>query len=233
MNVMVELDAEDYASLTGEPAPACDGVIVTADDAHEPLAATLGGNPLQDSYTIPSYLPGERLLLWSGTLGDDLFEPHPHTWMPRGRAALDEFCGRMREGLEQSGRRICFRPHSRHVLSDPPSCVKFLKDHESEPFEIALAPALMFEPDMLDDVDDHLERMFGTLGPRCAMVMLRDVVADADGDECVSVPLGRGRMPRELVCSLIERYVPAGTPIVVTSEELRDQADWLGAESAV
>jgi hypothetical protein len=119
------------------------------------------------------------------------------------------------------------------VLSDPPSCVKFLKDHEGEPFEIALAPALMFEPDMLDDIDDHLERMFDTLGLRCAMVMLRDVAADEDGDECVSVPLGRGRMPRERVCSLIERHVPGGTPIVVTSEELREQAGWLGAEITV
>jgi hypothetical protein len=233
MNVLVELDAEDYASLTDQPASACEGVVVTPDAERQPLAVTLSGNPLHDVYSIPSQLPCEHLVLWSGTLGDELFEAHPHNWMPPGRAALDECCTRLGEGLEQSGRRICFRPHSRHVLSDPPSCLKFLDDHAGELFDIALAPALMFEPGMLDDIDDHLERMFAMLGPRCAMVLLRDVTADEDGDMCVSVPLGRGRMPRDLVGSLIERCVPAATPIVLTSEELREQAGWLGATAAV
>lgn len=148
---------------------------------------------------------------WSGSLSDDLFEPHPHNWLPPGRAALDALCARVRPALEAADRTLVFRPHARHILSEVPSCRAFLQDHAREPFGIALSPADMLEPSMLDRVEEHLERFVAGLGGLCTCILRADVAVA--GDDCVLRPAGEGILPLSLLDDLLAQHAP-GMPVL-------------------
>lgn len=234
MNLFIEHNAATIAHISGQQTPSCDSLIIKRGKADDVLAAVIGDNPLSRSWLFDLDLPSSRVMTWSGTLADDLFASDPRTWMRPGREAFDAFCNDIAPQLEQHQRRLCFHPHSRHVLSDVQSCAKFLRDRENEPFEIALAPASLLEPSMMTHVEDHLRRMFETLGGTCAMLLLHDVRICNNGEDgeahCEAAALGDGLLPRDLVAALIEQHVPRNTPIVLLPERLDRQLAWLGVE---
>ncbi|MCA9291095.1 MAG: hypothetical protein KDA25_08200, partial [Phycisphaerales bacterium] len=115
--------------------------------------------------------PLPRVLVWSGTLGADLFEPHPMTWLAPGHAALRTWCDARRPGLEAGGARVLFLPHARHVLNDAQSTLSFLLDRAGQPFDVVLSTDALLEPSMLDDVEDHVERMHAALGDRSVAIL--------------------------------------------------------------
>lgn len=206
-----------------------DGVI-RALGSQTVLGDVLEANLLRDEIDAGR---GRLLLAWSGTLADDLFEPHPMNWLTPGAETLDAACERLRPTLEASGTTLCLQPHARHVLSDVPSCRAFLDRHDGGPFAIALAPASMLEPGMLADLDDHLRRFVESLADRCAMVRLADVALDDDGTSCRTVPLGRGVLPRTRLLELLGQHLPADIPIVLDAKDLDEQIAWLDDASGL
>lgn len=188
--------------------------VLDGDVIHDPadpddvLAHVDQRNPLLPDWQIPAQVAAnQRLVTWTGTLadGDDLFAAHPHNWLQHGRAALDGFCERIVPELKQSHIHIVFRPHARHILSDPASTLYFLNDHLGEPFELALDPAAMLEPDMIPDIDEHFLRIFESLGSRAMMVLIRET----------DLPPGE-------IDDLIAEHVPATTPIVLLEKRLQE-----------
>jgi hypothetical protein len=237
LNLYVEYDARMLARLAGSAAaPNCDTVILRHGDASDVLASRHGGNPLRDAWLLDLDTPGRRVLAWSGTLADDLFASDPRTWRRPGQQAFARFCQDLRPQLLQHGRTLCFHPHARHVLNDVPSNLSFLNQlGEGGPFEVALSPASLLEPVMLNDVEDHLQRQFEALGARCAMVLLSDVVVEEDeaGEQwCRPVPLGQGALPQATIMRLMRDFVPPATPIVIAGNALAQQLEWLGCQSA-
>ena len=234
MNIYVEHNAAFLARLGSAPAmPGCDGLIVRHGQIDDVLAATVRANPLGDSFLIDVDLPAQRIVTWSGTLSDNLHDASPMTWMRAGREQFARLCLDLAPQLRTHNRTICFQPHSRHVLSDVQSCVNFLRESETPnlvgTFEIALSPATMFEPSMLRDADDHLHRMFETLGGRCSMVFLEDAKLHAHDDDpfCEAVPLGEGSLPRNAILDLLKRFIPQQTPIVLQPRAIASQLEWL------
>ncbi len=235
MNLFIEHDAATLARLTGSPTPDFHSIIVKHGDASSVLASSHAGNPLSHDWLVDvDEAPGDRILCWSGTLADELFEGDPRTWGRPGREALSGFCDELARQLWTCDRRLCFHPHARHVLNDVPSCLKFLYSRDGQPFEIALAPASLLEPSMMDRLDEHLQRQFESLGGECAMVLMCDVrIAgdDDDGQRCEPVALGEGLMRRDLVRSLLRDHVPAEIPIVIDGRQgspaIARQIEWL------
>lgn len=225
--VYIEHDARVLATMSGAEQPACDGMIVKLGRADAVLACTVRGNPLSGQWLMDAQLPGERVLSWSGGLGEGLFEAHPMTWLTPGHQALAAFCEEIGPQLERHGKRLCFHPHARHVLNDAQSCARFLREHGDGPFEVALAPAAMLEASMIPHAQEHLERMFETLGGVCSMLLLSD--AAVEGEDVREVPLGMGVLLRETVLGLIERHVPAEVPVVIQGGRLDEQLAWLEA----
>jgi hypothetical protein len=227
VRLYVEHDAATLAQLAGQAPPHCDGLIVRHRQLDDVLAATIRNNPLNGQWLWDVDLPSSRVLTWSGTLGREIFEANPLTWMRSGRDVFSVFCDEIAPQLAKHHRTLCFQPHSRHVLSDVQSCFSFLREQEGKPFEIALSPATMLEPSMLRgrDLEDHLERMFSTLGQRCAMVMLSDiqVVSENDEEHCKLVPLGDGVLPIKSILHLLRTHVPPQTPIVLSPAKLEQQ----------
>ena len=176
MNLFIEHDAATLARMTGSPHPHCQTIIVKHGNASTVLASSHAGNPLAGDWLADLDAPGDRILCWSGTLADELFESDPRTWGSSGREALGRFCDDVLSQVKAHDRTLCFHPHARHVLNDVPSCLTFLRGRAGQPFEVALAPASLLEPSMLDRLDEHLQRQFEIAGralrhgapPRCS-----------------------------------------------------------------
>ena len=215
MRILIEQQTTNGASIIAPP-----------DQPDAPWAIRAPGNPLGDDWQLPRTEAG-RIICWSGSLADDLFESHPLTWLAPGHDALARFCDAAAPSLCAQSRRVCFQPHARHVLSDPPSVFKFLTDREGLPFDVLFSPAEMFEPSMLGTIEDHLVRMFETLGSRVPAVVLHDVAVSDDGESCIVVPLGDGRFPAPLVRRLIADNCPADLPIILLPDTFDQQRNWL------
>lgn len=231
MNLHVLHDARTLARLTGATPPACDALACRLGRPDQIAAAWVEGNPLAPGWIAAADGPGPRLMCWSGSLAEDLQAQHPANWMRPGRAALDALLTQAAPALEAQGRSICLRPHLRHVLSDAQGCLRFLADHAGLPVQIALCPADMIAADMLRDLPEHLERLFASLGPRAAVVLLEDIGPMSDDEAPRPCPLGQGALPRDLVRRLLTEHVPAGTPVIVGHRDLDAQLAWLDARA--
>lgn len=227
MRIYLHHNAKALARLVGASHPCCEGLFVGYGSlAGQPLAAFADGNPLSEEWMLDAELPGERIVVWSGTLADELFGDDPRTWMREGHAAFRDFCDAAAPTLVARGRTLAFRPHARHVLSDVQGCVNLLRERQGQPFEIAVGPADLLLPGMLKDVEDHLRRIIETLAPRAAMFLLHDAVVD--GELLRPVPLGEGCLPRDLVRSLLAEHAPADLPVVLLPGSVERQLEWLG-----
>jgi hypothetical protein len=237
-------DARTLAALAGAPAPhACDWLASPLAAPGAPAAAFVGGNPLAGDWAVDADLPGEWIMAWSGTLGGAPFEGTPANWM-RGPAALDACCDELAPQLVRHGKRLVLLPHARHVLSDARSALTWWCDRVipgqdpnvvrhspagRRPFGLALDPAALLEPSMLEDIEDHMQSLLSSFGPRIDALVLRDAAPDPEDPESLAtVPLGTGALPRECVLGLIAQHVPETTPILVPGAGLGSALAWLG-----
>lgn len=181
------------------------------------VATILPGNPLADDWVMPLDLPGDRMVAWSGTLADPdagLFAAEPRTWMGEGHRRLEAFCDGIRDALAANGKRLCFRPHARHVLSDPQGTLDFLRRREGEPFGLALSPADLLTTGMVDDAEDHFARILEFMTPRADLLLLSDARAPESGDASddtaplEACPLGEGVLPRPEVVAACLKHLP-------------------------
>lgn len=228
MDLHVLHEARSLARLTGRTPPACDALACRLGSPDRVAAAWVEGNPLRGDWLAWAEVPASRLMCWSGSLAEDPFGVHPANWLRPGRAALDAFVTTATPVMEARGLSLCLRPHTRHVLGDAQGCLRFLADHAGLPVQVAMSPADMLAGDMLGDLPEHLLRMFASLGPRAALLLLEDIRPAAEGDLPERVPLGQGVLPRELVLDLLRAHVPPETPVVVRPQSLAEQLAWLG-----
>jgi hypothetical protein len=87
----------------------------------------------------------------------------------------------------------------------------------------------MLEPSMLEDIEDHMQSLLSSFGPRVDALILRDAAVDpADPERLEPCTLGDGILPRERLQQLIGLHVPESTPILVPGAGLGRALAWLG-----
>lgn len=182
-------------------------------------------NPIAD-HVLPAGIPDNTatLICWSGTLADELFARDPRNWGPVGFEALHAAMRGLEFAALRGEFRVLFRTHARHVLNDPTRCQAFLAELGGRPFGIAFDPASMFEESMLRDAEDHLQRMFESLGPRCGCVILGNVqppqgALNEDEAPMKSMPLWNGVLPARTLLKLTQALVPANIPVLIVGED--------------
>lgn len=218
-----------YVEKPGETTDVRRGQLVNVADPQDIIAATFRGNPLRESFPELNELASNRLVAWSGTLAEDLFEPHPMTWMAVGHEQFNAVCEALREPLRAADCTVCFQPHARHVLNDVQSTLTFLNTHVDGPFELAFDPAALLEPSMFHEVDEHLNRSFELLGPRCALLMLRNIDFDPATNETHRQPLTDGRVSIDLLLALTTKHIKPDTPIILHDARIDEQLQHLRA----
>jgi hypothetical protein len=217
-----------------------------ATAAPAPLAAVFWDNPLTRP---PSVGTAPRTILFSGWFEADpdpegdtpslatdprrgIFPRSHRTWGPAAWSALDALCDGLAPVLSARGATACFRPHARHILADPQSCLAFLRRREGQPFEVLLDPAAYFTPEMLPRAEDHLTRAFEALAghPRTAALLLTNLepAAEGSGGGLLPAPLSRGGGERrggldtEVLISLARRHA-AHLPWILLDGDLDAQ----------
>ncbi len=175
-----------------------------------------------------------RVVAWSGTLAEGLFDDDPRTWGPAGHAAFNSMHASVAPMLLELDARLLLRPHARHVLNDVASTRTALRSLDGQPFGLALAPTSLLTATMLDRIEEHLERIFEGLGKEAHLLIIDDLVAmPTSEDESVlprPVALGDGLLPRPLVLELMARHLKPGVPIVLGSASAArpsDSMEWL------
>lgn len=216
------------------------GEIRPVDQPGDLLAISHRANVLSSAWSPPTGAESATLIVDSGSLADGgLAEPHPMNWMRPGRKALDAWLHRVAPAFESAGGRLLLQPHALHVLSDAPSTAAFLDDHadwrEKGVLGLALDPSSLITPSMLNDVEDHLTRIFERVGPSVDLLLLADLVApeaaETPANTCPGLPLGQGVLPREHVLGLIDACVPPDALIVILPHHFDRQLAWLDAPS--
>ncbi len=215
-----------------------DGAIreLAASAASPPWARWFAGNPFESE---PSAGAGARLALWSGSMAswdadpDGLAAPDPRTWSAAGWERLEEACRALAAAAKDAS-EVLFRTHASHILSDVPSCLRFLRQVEQWGGRggLLLDPAAMLTASMLPAAPDHLERVFANLGPHpaTAAVVLSNVTSPDPEDPMRplrTAPLHRGLLDPVLLVTLLRRHVPRETPVVLLDEEIGAQTPLL------
>jgi len=165
-----------------------------------------------------------RRIFWSGWIGETPFALDHRTWTKDTWSRLERWCDAALPHLERRRATACFRPHVRHVLSDPQSCVSFLKRRAGQPFEILLDAAGFLTPSMLSRAEDHLRRAMDALAehPGIAGVLITNVRATkSDADLLEASPVHEGLLAPSLVQLIIDSTPPAKPLITIGDAKLR------------
>jgi hypothetical protein len=174
--------------------------------------------------------PSERCVIRAGFIPDDDYpqRPDPRTWGPRGWEALE---ASIRACLRRQGPRLLVRTAHTDVLSDAPSCIRFLDRREEwgggssgvDRLGILLDPAAMIAPSMIATAEDHIARILEIVA---ALPGVDGVVAaniKAHNGQAVATPFHMGMVPPDRLGALLRVHVPVGTPIVLKDEDLDNQ----------
>ncbi len=155
------------------------------------------------------------LLVNSGSRADDLTDLDPGNWQPAARVMLAERLAAIRPVLRDRGSRLLLEPCSRHILHDAQTILLFWTEFAVEEVALALNPVALFEPSMLEHRDDHLTRIFETLGRHAAMLVLTDAQVSRGGDRLNLCPLGRGLFEPAAILALCRTHCRPDLPILV------------------
>lgn len=177
--------------------------------------------------------PSPRLVARSGhlVLDDDPNQTDPRTWGPKGWKELEQAIAAC---LAQKPARFLVRPNAADVVSDAPSCLRFLSErnrmmeamlelkkaenggiagmesvteHGEARLGLLLDPAAMLAPSMLADAEDHVRRILELVAgqPGVDAVVVTDQLA---------ANFGR----------LFSTLVPPSVPLVLTGNDPARQA---------
>ncbi|MEQ8850909.1 MAG: hypothetical protein RIB32_03910 [Phycisphaerales bacterium] len=235
MNLHISRDRARLAALMGgaDLDFAADRVVLPhpLTPGADVFACELDANPLSDAgVLIDLEAPAPRTILWSGQPmdaddPDNWFRRTPATWGEAAQQRFNAFCAELAPQLQRAGRRILFRTHARHVLCDPPRCLKMLEQwggtSDAAAFGIAFDPVSLLEPDMLPHADDHLDRLFRFLGPVADALYLGN--AHIDDDRVIPAPLHDGPLDPDRLLALAREHLPPQTPVILGEAELDAQ----------
>lgn len=163
-----------------------DGGVQDATGA--PWAITLAGTLLGGLETIPAPAKAPRLIVRPGFIPDEdaPAEPDPRTWSLKGWDALD---AALQDLLGRTGARVLLRPAATDVISDAPSCLRFLERRArfgtDGPARLGLFvdPVGMLAPSMLPTAPEHLERIVAHLAGHDGVdaLLIRETTGVATG----------------------------------------------------
>jgi hypothetical protein len=191
------------------------------------IGSAVGGNPLGGGGEVLGELrDGGRVVAWSGWLDAEDGESGRPTWGPAGWSAFEAMCDRVAPVLAQCGSTLCLRPHHSHVLSDPQSCLTFLRRRGAEGFEVLLDPAGFLAASMVARVEEHFERAAEALGRQVGVAGVVLTNLEAEGRELRASPLHRGILDPGM---LVGFAAGLDLPVLLLDEQVDEQMRVLSA----
>lgn len=181
---------------------------------------------------------GGRLVMWSGWIDPEDEDDHERagvrTHGPEGHRRCTEVADRAAAVLEAQGVKLLLRPHARHVLSDVPSCLTFLRSALGERVRLVLDPIGMLTASMAARAEEHLERIMSALArhPGVAAILLAsgELVGHGDEQRVERRALHRTEIAiidsRRLIAMVAEHARPE-TDLIIIDDGVKEQQEML------
>jgi sugar phosphate isomerase/epimerase len=162
-------------------------------------------------------LGARRVVFWSGTHADTLFDDHADNRQEHSLDMLRDFLDDVVASTRARRYSLVIEPYKAHVLQTAEAVVAFhdtLAPATAERVEYVLdAPNLITE-EQYPQRDDVAERICRVLGPYAGVAHLKDCIMPPDGEEALPGP-GQGRLDYARYVQAIMRNVNDDVPAIV------------------
>ncbi|NUQ70006.1 MAG: sugar phosphate isomerase/epimerase [Chthonomonadales bacterium] len=162
-------------------------------------------------------LGARKVVCFSGSFADTLYDPHPDN---SSRLALERLSGFISDIVENTRARnyqIVLEPWYGHVLSSEDRIIEFhsmLEPAMREHVRYVLDAAALLTPERYPDRDSMVSRICRSIGQAAGVVHLRDCVMPPDGEPGLPGP-GQGALDYGSYVLELRKNVPSDTPAIV------------------
>ncbi len=217
-----------------------DGVLRVVDGGRRLCASWLMRNPMDlDDPLVGAAGDARVVIVESGWLDGEtgfvrgVVRSGFRTWTPAGWRAMEAMLMRAAASAQRRGCEVWVRSHARQVLSDPQSCLTWLRGLESAGWaqgsvRLLLDPASLLTAGMLGEAEDHVQRavsavaghalLGGVVVGGCALVEMPpgdEVVGSASGPEMALGPGDAGALPAGLVARAVDRWAGGAVRVLM------------------
>ncbi len=195
--------------------------------------STMGGTRADIELILHSLdiLGARRVVLWSGTHAEGVYDDHPDNTAPEGLDTLREFVTDIVYTTRARHYFLCLEPWHTHLLRHEEEIVAFhetLEPRVQERVRYVLDVPSLLPEERYADCNAAAKKICETIGPLAGVVHLRDIVMPPDGEASLPGPCqGKLDYPAYLdhIMANVEPDVPAVVRNVAIAEfgETRDQ----------
>jgi sugar phosphate isomerase/epimerase len=185
-----------------------------------PSDAGFSGACRDDLETILSgidILGARRVVLWSGSFGERIFDHHEKNHSPDALEILKAFVTDVVRTTKARNYQLVLEPWHAHVLDTEERVASFhasLDPYVQPRVRYVLDAVAMMTPERYLERNIEMTKVCTKVGPLSGMVHLRDLVMPPDGDASIAAP-GEGRLDFPGYLQWIEATCPQDAGAIV------------------
>jgi len=158
-----------------------------------------------------------KVVLFSGSYAEALYDPHPDNFAAEALESLVEFVSDVVATTRARNYHLVLEPWHGHVLCDEDRIITFhemLEPRVAEHVRYVLDASALITPERYPDRDRVARRICRSIGPAAGVVHLRDCIMPPDGEAALPGP-GQGVLDYGAYVNALRANVPKDTPAIV------------------
>ncbi len=162
-------------------------------------------------------LGARRIVMWSGTHAEGLFDEDPGNQMPSSLNQLSGFLADVVRTTKARRYLLVLEPWKTHILNHERVIARFheaLEPAVAEKVRYVLDAPNLLTADRYQDKDKAVLSIARTVGPLAGLVHLKDCVMPPDGDESLAAP-GEGKLDYPAYIAAIQRFSPPDVAAII------------------
>ena len=158
-----------------------------------------------------------KVVCFSGSYGDTLYDAHPENASDEALQALADFVSGVVAETKARHYNLVLEPWHGHVLSSEDRIMNFhemLEPAVAEHIRYVVDAAALLTPERYPERDRAAKKVCRSIGPAAGVVHLRDCIMPPDGDPALPGP-GQGKLVYSAYVSALRNNVPFDAPAIV------------------
>lgn len=173
-----------------------------------------------------------KVVLFSGSFGDTLYDAHPDNLKDEALQQLADFVTDVVAETRARHYQLVIEPWHGHVLADEDRIITFhemLEPAVAEHVRYVVDASALLTPERYAERDRVAKKVCRSIGPAAGVVHLRDCVMPPDGEPALPGP-GQGKLDFSSYLEALRANVPSDAPAIVRNvppEEFAPTRDYL------